>query len=93
MSATCLCLSLAFCYLQIGPLVSGTLSFLQIMFPFKHEDPLALVNAFVSAVDQLLDLHDIKEMRNDINHLTSMYLSLATKFEEYHRLNQKVGSH
>jgi hypothetical protein len=85
------------CYLQIGevqmgPLVAGTLSFLQIMFPTRHEDALALVNAFVKAIGQLLDLHDIKDMRDDINHLTTTYLGLAKALEEYHRLNQKVGT-
>jgi hypothetical protein len=71
--------------------VAGTLSFFQLVFP-KSDDGLALVKAFVAAIDHLLDLHDIKDMRDDINHLMTTYLGLANALEDYYKLNQKVGA-
>jgi hypothetical protein len=75
---------------QIGTLVEGTLSFFQTLFPTN--DASAGVTAFIQGIGHVLDLHDIKDMRDDISHLTAMYLRLANALNNYHKLNQKVGT-
>jgi hypothetical protein len=92
MVSTCLCLPHPSVFLQMGPLASGTLSFLQIMFPTLPDDGVTLVNAFVKAVDQLLTQHDIQDMRDDLKYLADQYLRLANALDGYYKLNEKVGS-
>jgi hypothetical protein len=81
----------SFLHSQVGALVAGTLTFFQIMFPTKHDNGLALVKAFISAVDHLLDLHDIKDMRNEISTLTATYQGVANALSNYSSLTHKVG--